>query len=103
MVITIHIVLAVQMMYCIGKIFWNEMKKKDHQRKKQTDNTFYLLLMSLPYRYCKLRLAETKICFGRFRNVSLYLSYFIFCLMKLKLQGRLSLVIFYESVLDLSA
>ena len=57
-----YTVLDVQMVFVLKNIFWNE------TRKKQTDGRLYSLLLSLPYRYHKLRLTEMRICFQRLQS-----------------------------------
>ena len=57
-----YTVLDVQMVFVLENILWNE------TRKKQIDGRLYSLLLSLPYRYHKLRLTEMRICFQRLQS-----------------------------------
>ena len=45
------------------------MEKNGNKKEMQADVIFYSSLLSLPFRYCKLRLAQTKIRSRRFHNV----------------------------------
>ena len=54
----------------IGKNILDSNEKEGNKRKNQPHGRFYSSLLPLPYRYCKWRLKETKICAHRFRNVT---------------------------------